>query len=419
MAHLADAFEKKGAEVAELRAAQQAERQLALQVGPPTLGTHIISPAVYQQTADAAAAQAALNDLRKEGDALRQRAELAASEIQGQRARAEAAEDRARLAEARAGAESAATDAAEVEIRNLRQKIGPLQVDARRLASDLAAAEDRAKIAEAALIEERNRNIGASSSQKAGDLVEVALTAQVRALAAQLKAAKMEASTAQRELASLRAETQGKTTTQESATAELLSANRELEAALSTAARDLEARAAEMEEVRSTVSRLSSENAGLHAELKKRDEALARQSATSLEATARADANAGQLAATNLELRTAKTQIAQLEDAMARQGPTPGSNNNAPSTSTGPSPLRDIVSALREELHERELRLATVEEELAQERQRATELHRQMLDQAVELDDLQREAHRVSTLRLTSWIRRLRRGWTADGEGTP
>lgn len=349
-------------------------------------------------------AQASVSEFRKEAETLRQQVEIAANELQGQRARADAAEERARYAETRAGAESSASEASESELRSLQQKVVSMQNEVRRLATDLAIAEDRAGMAEASLAEERNRSRGGggtgSNSASKGTtntsaLTEVALTAQVRALATQLKVAKTEAATAQQELTAFKAETQGEAAVHEGTTASILSANRELEAALAEASHNMETRGEELEQSRGAVARLAAENAALHAALKDRDEHYAalecrnsNDNAQGVESNARATAAESQLAAAQQELKAAKTRIANLEHAMAKNSG--GLNSDS---STGPSPLRDIVGSLRTELEDRELRLAAAEEELATERRRAADLHRQVLDQAVEIDDLQRETH--------------------------
>lgn len=354
-------------------------------------------------------AQAAVSELRREAETLRQQVEMAASELQGHRARADAAEERARYAEARAGAECSASEANENELRGLQQKVASMQNEVRRLATDLAIAEDRAGLAEASLAEERNRsrrggatgsNSGSNGINNTAALTEVALTAQVRALATQLKVAKTEAATTQQELTALKAETQGYAAVHEGTTASILSTNRELEAALAQASQNLETRDEELEQARGAVAQLAAENAALHAALKDRDEhytALEYRSsnnknAQDSESYARANAVEAQLVATQQELKAAKTRIADLEHAMSKNSHHihGGFNSNS---STGPSPLRDIVGSLRTELEDRELRLAAAEEELATERRRAADLHRQVLDQAVEIDDLQRETH--------------------------
>jgi hypothetical protein len=354
-------------------------------------------------------AQAVVSELRKEAETLRQQVEMAASELQGQRARADAAEEKARYAEARAEAESSAFKANENEFCSLQQKVTSMQNEVRRLAKDLAIAEDRAGLAETSLAEERNRSrgggggTGSNSASKnisnSSALTEVALTAQVRALATQLKVAKSEAVTAQHELTALKAETQGNAAAHEGATASILSANRELEATLAQASHTIETRDEELEQAKGAVAQLAAENAALHAALKDRDEhyaALERRSnndnAQGFESNARANAAEAKLAAAQQELKAAKVIIADLEHAMSKNIQTSSGGFHSTS-STGPSPLRDIVGSLRTELEDRELRLAAAEEELATERRRAADLHRQVLDQAVEIDDLQRETH--------------------------
>jgi chromosome segregation ATPase len=351
-------------------------------------------------------AQVAVSELRREAETLRQQVEMAASELQGQRTRADAAEERARLAEARAGAESSALESNENELRSLRQKVFSMQNEVRRLATELAIAEDRAGLAETSLAEERNRSRGGSNSNNGSGntssssaaLTEVALTAQVRALATQLKVAKTEAATAQQELAAFTAEAHGQSAIHEDTTASILSANRELEAALAQASQNLELRADELEQSRGAVARLAAENAALHAALKDRDEQYSalmalhnNNNSTSDVNVQRANVAELKLAQVQQELKSAKTRIADMEHAMSRNS---NQNNLYSNMSNGPSPLRDIVGNLRTELEDRELRLAAAEEELATERRRANDLHRQVLDQAVEIDDLQRETHR-------------------------
>jgi chromosome segregation ATPase len=359
-----------------------------------------ISPATTTSPAQPPSneAQIAVSELRVEAETLRQQVEMAASELQAQRARADAAEERARYAEARAGADSAAHNANESELRTLKQKLHSMENEVKRLATDLAIAEDRAGLAEASLAEGRSNNTTNSASRginNSAALTEVALTAQIRALATQLKVAKTEAATAQQELARFKAETQGHAAVHEGTTASILSANRELEAALAHASQNLEIRGEELEQARGAVARLAAENAALHAALKDRDEQYAAleyrmNNNSNSEGTLRANAAEKQLVAAQQELKIAKTRIADLEHAISKNSHTKGFSSSA---STGPSPLRDIVGSLRAELEDRELRLAAAEEELATERRRAGDLHRQVLDQAVEIDDLHRETH--------------------------
>ena len=325
-----------------------------------------------------------LAELRKEANALRQQVEMAAAELQGQRARADAAEERVRLTEARVAAAESSQQASEAELRSVKQKLPPMGAELRRLAKELASAEDRAALAERSLTEERARAStgsggGTAARSKAGAVAEVALTAQVRALQSQLRAAQGAAATARQELISLRAETQGHASSREGATAELLCANRELAAAVAAAIDDLDSRGEELRQARAAMAQLSQENAALHAALQERTQSYSRAEAAELH-----------VATLQQELKSTKTHLAQLEDAMARNG---GCSNSNLSYSSSPSPLRDVVGSLRTELQDRELRLAAADEDLVSERLRAAELHRQVLDQAVEIDELQRVVH--------------------------
>jgi hypothetical protein len=361
-------------------------------------------------------AQEAVSELRREAETLRQQVEMAASELQGQRARADAAEERARYAEACAGAESSAYEANENELRSLCQHVGSLQNEVRRLATDLAIAEDRAGLAESSLAEERKKGGKPTNNSvhNSAVLTEVALTAQVRALATQLKVARSEAATLQQELSMLKVEVQGHAAVQQGTTASILSTNRELEAALAESSQNLEERCGELEQTRGAVARLASENAALHAALKERDERYAAleyrfNSTHNSEGSILRDTTAEtQLMATQQELKAAKTRIADLEHAMSKNRSTKIDFSNT-SSSTGPSPLRDIVGSLRSELEDRELRLAAAEEELATERRRANDLHRQVLDQAVEIDDMQRETTLVGDGILRKELEQARR----------
>jgi chromosome segregation ATPase len=328
-----------------------------------------------------------LSALHQEAEMLHRSAELAAAEIQGQRARAEAAEERARLAEARASASVGAIEAAESEVRSLRQQVG-------RLTTELAAAEDRMTHLDAALGEERRkekrRSTGAAAT--AGAAAEAALTAQVRALTAQLQATKTESVTLKQEVASLRSSAQGQAAEREMASAVVLSANRELEAALSQAANDLDARAEELQNAQEVISKLSDENKELRATSNEWQRRAERENAAATQSSERAAASERTIAELTAQLREAKTRVAQLEDSMRRQ-----SVDDGRSGVSSASPLRDVVGTLRAELQHRELRIVSLEEELVAERRRASDLQKQFLDQAEELDDTTRRGRSSET----------------------
>lgn len=384
VAKLAAAVQTRDAELLQLRtqyddpqkavsASDGGEAGKAASQGNPE--TNAQAPSVpYKEVVSMAAA---LDELRQEREQSMSQVEVIAAQMHGLRARADAAEERVRLSEARCAAIEETHKVTDGELRRLQEQHAPQQAEIRRLTSELAAAQDRAALAESTLREERTRRDAskrdAADRSNASSLAETALAAQVRALAAQLQAAKGDAAAARQELRSLQGQAQGQSAAAEGATASLLSANRELEAALSTAADDLQARMAEVQEARATVAHLSSENAALHAALKDRATELGHATAAAAEGRRKVDALEAQVVSLQRDLRVAQGKVVQLEDAMARSG--------GGVAGSGPSPLRDVVGTLRNELQDRELRLATAEEELAAERRRAAELHRQALDQ--------------------------------------
>lgn len=315
---------------------------------------------------------------------LQARAGLAEAEAEGFRARAEAAEERCRLAEARCGALTADRKAADDDAQQLRQAASPLKGQLRRMAAALAAAEDRAALAESALAEERERRRASANHAEAAEAAataEAAMTAQVRALAAQLQTARQEAAVLRAEVQSGRSSAQGDAAAQEGASAALLSANRELEAALGRAGADLEAKMRQLEEARAAVVRLSSENSSLHAALGERDGDAAQHGQAAAAAWHRAETAEAELSRLRADLHSARSRGVELEDALARSGRGSARSGGGGAGAGGPSPLRDVVAALRGELQEKELRLAAAAEDVEAERRRAAELHRQVLDQ--------------------------------------
>lgn len=344
-----------------------------------------LSPSNVEQCISSQANQATetLSVLDQEAETLRHRAELAAAELQGQSARAEAAEKRARLAEARASASTGDAEAAKSDVCALRQHVEALQGQVRRLTTELAASEDRTLLLDAALGEERRK--GKRRGTGAVAAAEVALTAQVRALTAQLQATKSENGALKQEVASLRSSSHGQAAERERANAVVLSANRELEAALSQAANDLEARAQELQSAQELISRLSDENKTLRVTADEWQRRAEQENATTVQTSERLAASERTIAELTAQVRESKTRAAQLEDSMRRQ-----SDDDGASAFPLASPLQDAMGTLRAELQHRELRLVSLEEELAAERRRASELQKQVFDQAEELENFAR-----------------------------
>ena len=369
------------------------------------------------------------SELRMEVETLRYQVDLATSELRNQRVRADAAEERARFAESKNAAAISERQALEKEMHAMQQELHQRQHESKRLAIDVVLAQEKAALAEAKTEEERarrsrgghNNTSKTNTASKQHVVAEAGLTAQVRALAAQLQASKSEAMAAKQQVAELTAQLNSQSATSQGVSATMLSQQRELECALSQAIENIEAKAREMEEVRQALARVGEENRRLHDAVQEQE----RQALQSTQLKAK-------LEATQREVKSATSHIAQLEDALAKANANGNGNGNAHSWAAdsqargevhderdalgtnnrrhhGPSPLRDVVGTLRAELHDRELRLAAAEEELGQERRRAAELHRQVLDQAVEIDDLMREGVREEGMEIKALREELER----------
>ena len=337
--------------------------------------------------------------------ALQHQVESAAEEIQQHRARADAAEERAHMLQAELEAKTTIKNEEEERLGPLKRELSALRNDMKRLEVELANTVERAELAEKTLSEERERHnvrqsrfstlmqhdaITPTSVQAAGSstqannmTLEEALTHQVRVLAEKLQLARAEAVAARNMAANASTvEKESEPGKEVPDVHSLVEANKELELALSHAVTELDAQSDQLTSARSELARLSSENEAL------------------LEKISRHEIEEARARSTERELLAAKERIAQLEEAVASTSCRSPSRDGASSPrERNGSSLREMVGSLRSELHERELRLAAVEEELAASRRKQAELHEQALDQAVELDELQNVVDEMEKVR--------------------
>eukprot|EP00887_Chlorella_sp_A99_P001220 scaffold14.g1220.t1 len=347
--------------------------------------------------------------------AARRAAEAAAQERRAQLAELELAAAR-REAEG-AGAERAALGARSAELQRelVAAQRGALDAEARaeeaearaadataraaQLQDALAAAREEGAAAQAALGDERARAGLQLRHASAAQQSEAALTAQLKALAAQLQQLQAEAAALRMEKASwqveldqqvagARAAAQAALAAAEGRAAAAAAERDELAARLGRSREEVAAQARAVEEQRAAMAQLQAAYGQLQVAVREHEACIMARNKQVAELQAEGDAAGREAAQLRQQLHECKQALAAAEDRLAKAGGGRG---------LGGSPLREMVAALQNELYEREAALAQAQEDLGRERARSAELQRQLLQQAVEIDDTQIELSEALT----------------------
>ncbi|PRW51181.1 A-kinase anchor 9 isoform X1 [Chlorella sorokiniana] len=374
-------WERRLEEAQEAAASTQAELSSRCQL-------LAIEKVAHEQAAKAAAAKAAAAEQR----------------LQAERARGQ------QLAEELDAAESTSNAVSE-ELAAARQEANAAAAAVRQLRAQLAEQQARCEELEAALAGERERSSSITARAETAEVAQQGLGSHVKAAHTRLQQLQEQVAAARREASQLQSENE-----------ELREAHLEQQSALQ---RELSAAQAELEDVRQErdqlQQRLAKASSQLDAQLQVAGQqrqqvaalqqaeqelqaALERQEACTAQQEACAAQHAQQVLALQQQVERLEGQCAQLESSLveARQQALAAEAGLAKATRAGPgraTPLRDVVGGLHQELQEKDLQLMQAHEELAKERARGQELQQQVLDQAVELDDLQRDASDVFGLR--------------------
>ncbi|KAL4444065.1 hypothetical protein ABPG75_011802 [Micractinium tetrahymenae] len=320
-------------------------------------------------------------------------------------AKAAAAEERAAAAEARCRQLAADLDGASAgqgqQLAAARRQAEAAVETACKLQQELLEQRQRCQELEAALQGERERSSSQVERAKAAEQAQQGLGVHVKASHARLQQL-------QDQLAEAKHEVQRLEEQNDELRSSHLASNRAFEAQVSS----LEGQLAEAQADREQLGRrLDRTTADLDAQLaaagqQRQQLAAAQQAERELRAALEAaEASAAQSSRQALALQSKCEQLesgqAQLvaELTEAKQRAAAAEDRLAKSGRAGGSPLQELVSGLRQELQEKDLQLMQMHEDLSRERSKAQELQKQVLDQAVELDEAQRDASDVFGLR--------------------
>ncbi|PSC75602.1 major antigen-like isoform X1 [Micractinium conductrix] len=326
-----------------------------------------------------------------------QAANRATAEQRAAEARCEAAEARCRQLAAELGDASGAA----AQVQAARQQAEAAAEAARSLRRQLLEREARCEELEGALRGEQERRHSQAARAATAEVAQAGLGSHVKATHARLQQLQDQLGAAKQEVQQLQARND------ELHQAHLASSSG-FEAQVSGLQSELAGVRAERDTLRQHYAKASADlDAHLAAAGQQRQRSAALQQAerelrSALEAQQAAAAEAGrQAAALQGHCQALEARTAQLEGELveAKQRAAAAEDRLAKAGRPGAPSLQDVVGGLRQELQERDLQLMQMHEDVSRERQKVQELQKQVLDQAMELDEMQRDSSDTFALR--------------------
>ncbi|GAB4818420.1 hypothetical protein N2152v2_005466 [Parachlorella kessleri] len=351
-----------------------------------------------------ASLQQRLSDLSAENQQLQSQYSLSQVEVLALQRQAEGAEARCRHAEARCRQLESELQSAEhggldkdSRLEDAAQQVSALQQRVRSLTDQLSLATEQYERAQQALQQERQANqhqrVHATASQQS----EAALTSQMKSMAAQIQGLQREAADLKAANADLRSQLvtekssmQDELSSLEQHATRLQEERDQLHGTANRALRDLEAKVQQVEQQRREAKQLQADNRALQEALRQHQAEVAMQSQQAAALQGQVEALEVEAAQLQQQLRESKQRCAELEASLAKSAASQGPQSSS---------LRDVVGSVRSELAEKDLQLVAAAEEVAAERGHVQELQRQVLDQAMELEELQQQQSEAFSLR--------------------